>query len=251
MHQCPHWHAPMPALRCREKTGKFWRLSEVSHSRAPAYPLLVVHGHGIYVFFLGCSLSTCCMASRFFGKPDRRKMEETWFLNQWMRPNYSNQWARFILQSHDFSMNWLTLFLNLARASWETQVLLQSRPVRNRGFKSQAHQSWRRRRLTMTKPWELTTAKKNAWAKRLRMAWKVSACSFWKMLWQMQNSVKTEHGRCWKWRWRKHHSPRQVKLQRSVCCFNFDRLCRFLFATCSHFWIERHGVVNVLASSAH
>ena len=30
-----------------------------------------------FMFFLGFSLSTCCMVSRFFGKPDRRKMEET------------------------------------------------------------------------------------------------------------------------------------------------------------------------------
>ena len=88
MHQCLRWNAPMPALRCtnalvemkhfpllkwntcwiyiieerhglwserrrksREKTGKIWILSEVSHSRAPAYPLLVVHGHGICVLF--------------------------------------------------------------------------------------------------------------------------------------------------------------------------------------------------------
>ena len=72
MHQCLRWDAPIPLLKwntcwiyfeerhglwserrrkSKEKTGKIWRLSEVSHSRAPAYPLLVVHGHGIYVFF--------------------------------------------------------------------------------------------------------------------------------------------------------------------------------------------------------
>ena len=105
-------------------------------------------------------------------------------------------------------------------------------------FWQRTKQSWRRRRLTMTKPWELTTELKNywrklknAWAKRLRMAWKVSACSFWKMLWQMQKMlwqmqkmfwqmrkcVKTELGKLWNWRESKHHSPRQVKLQRSIC----------------------------------
>ena len=31
----------------------------------------------------------------------------------------------------------------------------------------------------------------------------------------------------------------------------FDRLCSFLSETCSHFWIERHWVVHVLASSVH
>ena len=35
----------------RDKTGKICRLFEVSHSRAPEYPLLVVHGHGICVLF--------------------------------------------------------------------------------------------------------------------------------------------------------------------------------------------------------
>ena len=107
--------------------------------------------------------------------------------------------------------------------------------VRKHVFWQRTNQSWRRRRLTMTKPWELTTELKNywrklknAWAKRLRMAWKVSACSFWKMLWQMQKMlwemqkcVKTEHGKLWNWRESKHHSPRQVKLQKNVCCFNF------------------------------
>ena len=150
MHQCLRWDALMPALKCtnacaemrqypcwngtpveyilkkgrdceanegekvKKKQGKFgdclkYRIPE--HRRILFWLSMVM----AFMFFLGCSLSTCCMASRFFGKPDRRKMEETWFLNQWMHPNYSNQWARFILQSHDFPVNLLTFFLNLAK----------------------------------------------------------------------------------------------------------------------------------------
>ena len=136
MHQCLRWDAPIPLLKwntclifflkkgrdceanegekVKKKQGKFgdclkYRIPE--HRRILFWLSMVM----AFMFFLGCSLSTCCMASRFFGKPDRRKMEETWFLNQWMHPNYSNQWARFILQSHDFPVNLLTFFLNLAK----------------------------------------------------------------------------------------------------------------------------------------
>ena len=174
--------------------------------------------------------------------PHRRNHE----LPQLCLDTLHEAWPSFTRCSRDLpSILWCSHFFCL----WGGEWLPLS--VGKHVFWQRTKQSWRRRRLTMTKPWELTTELKNAWAKRLRMVWKVNACSFWKMLWQMQKKTKTSLERCWKRRESKHHSPRQVKLQRSVCCFNLDRLCSFLSETCSHFWIERHWVVHFLASSVH
>jgi len=95
MHQCPCGNEALPPVemehmlnyilrkgtdceanegeKVEKKQGKFgyclkYRIPE--HRRILFWLSMVM----AFVFFLGCSPSTSCMVSRFFGKPDRRIM---------------------------------------------------------------------------------------------------------------------------------------------------------------------------------
>ena len=117
-------------------------------------------------------------------------------------------------------------------------------------FWQRTNQSWRRRRLTMTKLAKPIQSYNNfCLTQRKSVREMKSKCKFCRMLWQMQKKTKTEHGKLWNWRESKHHSPRQVKLQKLFVCFTLKGCVVFWSETCCHFWIERHWVVHVLASS--
>ena len=188
--------------------------------------------------------------------PHRRNHE----LPQLCLDTLHEAWPSFTRCSRDLpSILWCSHFFCL----WGGEWLPLS--VGKHVFWQRTNQSWRRRRLTMTKPWELTTELKNywrklknAWAKRLRMAWKVSACSFWKMLWQMQKMLwecksawRPSMANCGTGEKANTTVRGKWSCKKKFVVSIFDRLCSFLSETCSHFWIERHWVVHVLASSVH
>ena len=128
MHQCLRWDAPMPLWKwnaapvemeeypkhveyilrkgrdCQANEGekiekKQGRFVDCLKYRIPEHRSILFWLSMVmaFVFFLGCSLSTSCMVSRFLVSQTDEKCRKHDFLNQWMHPNYSKLLSPFYI----------------------------------------------------------------------------------------------------------------------------------------------------------